>query len=179
MGTLVGVDIVVIYEKWSRQWQRDADWLRFRAEGNMTREVISQFLYFFTEPALGPLSLVSAHTAYSDDPLLCETAVLARLISVRGQQVSILITVGEAQPDRQEFPIKGTKASRRITNFHEDVVSDGDDFITLRMPPKDPRATSLTAQLDNLSLYLAARPKRPAKMDEAFRVQPLIKTILK
>ena len=119
---------------------------------------------------MGPLSLVSAHTAYSDDPLLCETAVLARLISVRGQQVSILITVGEAQPDRQEFPIKGTKASLRITNFHEDVVSDGDDLITLRMPPKDPRATSLTAQLDNLSVYLAARPKRPAKMDEAFRV---------
>jgi len=111
--------------------------------------------------------------------LLCETAVLARLISVRGQQVSILVTVGEAQADRQEFPIKGTKASRRITNFYEDVVSDGDDFITLRMPPKDPRATSLTAQLDNLSVYLAARPKRPAKMDEAFRVQPLIKTILK
>ena len=133
----------------------------------------------FTEPALGPLSLVSAHTTYSDDPLLCETAILARLISVRGQQVSILVTVGKAQADRQEFPIKGTKASRRITNFHEDVVSDGDDFITLRMPPKDPRATSLKAKLDNLSLYLAARPNRLAKMDEAFRVPSLVKTILK
>jgi hypothetical protein len=100
IGTLVGVDIVVTYPEWPRQWLRDADWPRFWAEGDMTRELIFHFM-FFTERVLGMLSLVSAQATYPDDPSLCETAVLARLISAKGQQVSILATLGGAQPDRQ------------------------------------------------------------------------------
>ena len=86
MGALLGVDVIVTYPAWPRQWQKGADWLRFRPEGGMTREVISHFL-FFTERVLGPLSLISAHTTYPDDPSLCETAVLARLESKTGQAV--------------------------------------------------------------------------------------------
>ena len=54
--------------------------------------------------------------------------------------------------------MKGTKTSRRITNFHQDSISEGGDFFALRKSPKDPRAISLKAQLDNLSLHLAAKP---------------------
>jgi len=86
----------------------------------MTREVISHFL-FFAKRVLGSLSLVSAHTTYPDDSLLCE----ARLIYAKGQPVSILATVGGTQPDRQEFTVKGTKASRRVTDFHKDMASPG------------------------------------------------------
>ena len=177
MGDLLGVDIIVTYPAWPRQWQKGADWLRFRAEGGMTREVISHFL-FFTERVLGPLSLISAHTTYPDDPPLCETAVLARLESKTGQAVSILATIGGVQPDRQEFIVKGTKSSRRVTDFHKDAISDGGDFIAVREPPKDPRAISLKAQLDDLSLHLAAKPNRLATMQEAFRIQRLVESIL-
>ena len=177
LGNLMGADIVVTYANWPREWQKAADWLRFRAEGGMTREVISHFL-FFTERVLGPLSLASAHTTYPDDPSLCETAVLARLTSGTGQQVSILATIGGAQPDRQEFTVKGTKTSRRVTDFHKDAISDGGDFIALREPPQDPRAISLKAQLDDLSLHLAAKPNRLATMEEAFRIQTLVESIL-
>ena len=177
MGALLGVDVIVTYPAWPRQWQKGADWLRFRAEGGMTREVISHFL-FFTERVLGPLSLISAHTTYPDDPSLCETAVLARLESETGQPVSILATVGGAQPDRQEFTVKGTKSSRRITEFHKDAITDGGNFVALREPPKDPRAISLKAQLDDLLLHLAAKPNRLATMEEAFRIQTLVESIL-
>jgi predicted dehydrogenase len=177
MGDLLGVDIIVTYPAWPRQWQKGADWLRFRAEGGMTREVISHFL-FFTERVLGPLSLISAHTTYPDDPPLCETAVLARLESKTGQAVSILATIGGVQPDRQEFIVKGTKSSRRVTDFHKDAISDGGAFIALREPPKDPRAISLKAQLDDLSLHLVAKPNRLATMEEAFRIQTLVESIL-
>ena len=177
MGALLGVDIVVTYSDWPRLWQRDADWLRFRAEGGMTREVISHFL-FFSERVLGPLSLLSAHTTYPVDPSLCETGVLARLVSEKKQEVSILATVGGAQPDRQEVTVKGTKTSRRVTDFHRDSISEGRDFTPLREPPEDPRATSLKAQLDDLSLHLASKPNRLATMEEAFRVQTLVEGIL-
>ena len=33
LGEIIGVDIVVTYPKWPREWQEDADWLRFREEG--------------------------------------------------------------------------------------------------------------------------------------------------
>mgnify|MGYP001215016240 FL=1 len=177
MGDLHGVDIIVTYPAWPRQWQKGADWLRFRAEGGMTREVISHFL-FFTERIMGPLSLITAHTTYPDNPSLCETAVVARLESEPGQAVSILATIGGAQPDRQEFTVKGTKSSRRVTDFHKDATSDGGNFIALREQPKDPRAISLKAQLDDLSLHLAAKPNRLATMEEAFRIQTLVETIL-
>ena len=59
MGSLLGVDIVVTYPSWPRLWQKEADWLRFRKEGGMTREVISHFL-FFSERVLGPLKVVWA-----------------------------------------------------------------------------------------------------------------------
>ena len=177
MGDLLGVDIVVTYPDWPRLWQRDADWLRFRAEGGMTREVISHFL-FFSERVLGPLSLLSAHTTYPEDSSLCETAVLARLVSEKKQEVSILATVGGAQPDRQEFTVKGTKTSCRVSNFHMVSISDGGDFTSLREPPKDPRAAGLKAQLDDLSLHLASKPNRLATMNEAFRVQTLVEGIL-
>ena len=177
MGALLGVDIIVTYPAWPRQWQKDADWLQFRAEGGMTREVISHFL-FFTERVLGPLSLISAHTTYPDDPSLCETAILARLESETGQAVYILATIGGVQPDRQEFIVKGTRTSRRVTDFHKDAISDGGDFIALRKQPKDPRAISLKAQLDDLSLHLAAKPNRLATMEEAFRIQTLVESIL-
>ena len=177
MGALLGVDIVVTYPDWPRLWQKDAEWLRFRAEGGMTREVISHFL-FFSERVLGPLSLLSAHTTYPDDSSLCETGVLARLVSEKKQEVSILATVGGTQPDRQEVTVKGTKTSRRVTNFHRDSISDGGDFTSLREPPEDPRGTSLKAQLDDLSLHLASKPNRLATMEEAFRVQTLVEGIL-
>lgn len=177
MGDLLGVDIVVTYPDWPRLWQRDADWLRFRAEGGMTREVISHFL-FFSERVLGPLSLLSAHTTYPEDLSLCETAVLARLVSEKKQEVSILATVGGVQPDRQELTVKGTKTSRRVNNFHMDAISDGGNFTSLREPPKDPRAIGLKAQLDDLLLHLASKPNRLATMNEAFRVQTLVEGIL-
>ena len=92
--------------------------------------------------------------------------------------MSILATVGGAQPDRQEVTVKGTKTSRRVTDFHRDSISEGRDFTSLREPPEDPRATSLKAQLDDLSLHLTSKPNRLATMDEAFRVQILVEGIL-
>ncbi|SMX50317.1 Gfo/Idh/MocA family protein [Maliponia aquimaris] len=177
LGDLVGVDIVVTYAAWPRAWQVGADWLRFRAEGGMTREVLSHFL-FFSERILGPLSVRFAHPTYPPDPALCETHLLARLENAAGLPVSILASVGGAQPDRQELTIKGRATSRRITDFSVDAVSDGGPFTELAERPADPRATGLRAQLDALLLCLAGRPHPLATPQEALRVQRLVETML-
>lgn len=177
LGDLQGVDIIVTYAHWPRAWQVGADWLRFRDEGGMTREVISHFL-FFSERILGPLDLVWAHPSYPVQGDLCETHVAARLVNQAGLPVSVLGSVGGAQPDRQEVTVKGTRTSRRISDFYRDAVSTGDAFTPVRADPADPRAASLKAQLDDLVLLMAGQPNRLATVQEAFRVQCLVEAIL-
>ncbi len=177
LGDIVGIDIVVTYSNWPRNWQREADWLRFRQEGGMTREVISHFL-FFSERLLGPLSLVFSHPSFPTDSKLCETHMLARLESSDGQPVTILASVGGAQPDRQELTIKGSRRSRRVADFFRDLMSDGGKFLPVGDEPADPRATSLRAQLDDLLLLLNRQPNRLASPEEALRVQILVEGML-
>lgn len=177
LGALAGVDIIVTYAHWPRAWQASADWLRFRDEGGMTREVISHFL-FFSERILGPLELVWGRAEYPEGAALCETHVAARLVNGEGVPVTLMGSIGGAQPDRQEVTIKGSKASRRISEFYRDAVSTGGEFEPVRADPEDPRATSLGAQLDDLALLIAGKPNRLATVPEALRVQILIERIL-
>jgi len=178
LGDVLGADIVVTYGAWPREWQKAADWLRFRAEGGMTREVVSHFL-FFCERVLGPLCLVWARPGYPQDAALCETHMLARLETDDGRPVSVLESVGGAQPDRQELTIKGSARSRRVTDFYKDSESQGDDFTPIGVTPQDPRAASLKAQLDDLLLCLDGKPNRLATPAEALRVQRLVEAMLK
>ena len=177
MGELLGVDIILSYSSWPREWQKEALWLNYRAEGGMTREVISHFL-FFTERVLGPLKIVWSKTSYPKDNSSCETGVLAKLESLEGCPVNILATIGGIQPDRQELTIKGSKKSRRISEFYKDYETLDGEFISLREEPLDPRALSLKSQLDDLSLKLKGLPNRLATLEEALRIQILIEGIL-
>lgn len=178
LGEIEGADIVVTYSAWPRQWQKAADWLRFRVEGGMTREVISHFL-FFSERILGPLSVVWARPTYPKGGDLCETHLLARLETSDGRAVSIMASVGGAQPDRQELTIKGSKCSRRISDFYKDAASDGGAFTAVGVKPGDPRGASLKAQLDDLVLCVNGQPNRLATLPEALRVQCLVEDMLK
>ena len=92
--------------------------------------------------------------------------------------VNIFASVGGMQPDRQELTIKGSKNSRKVSEFYKDSVSSGNNFIPLREEPKDPRAVSLKAQLDNLVLKINNKPNSLATIHEAFRVQKLVEEIL-
>jgi predicted dehydrogenase len=177
MGQLLGADIVVTYGAWPREWQKDADWLRFRAEGGYTREVISHFV-FFSERILGPLRLVWSRPDYPADPALCETHILARLEAADGAPVSILGAVGGAQPDRQEVTIKGALQSHRITDFYRHAISDGGPFAPTRPEPEDPRAESLGAQLDALAKCIRGEAHVLATPAEALSVQEKVEGML-
>ena len=177
LGDMIGVDIIVTYPKWPREWQKEADWLRFKEEGGMTREVISHFL-FFSERVLGLLELKWAKVVYPKDHLLCETDVLARLHTQDGKCVNILASVGGVQPDRQEMTVRGTKKSRRVSEFYRDYESDGTEFTPLRKEPLDPRAESLKGQLDELKKLYEKKSNKLATLDEALRVQLLVEGIL-
>lgn len=177
LGDILGADIIVTYSTWPRSWQKAADWLRYRAEGGMTREVISHFL-FFSERILGPLSVTWACASFPEDTDLCETHMLARLETEDRRPVTVMASVGGAQPDRQQLTIKGSSSSRRVSEFYIDAVSDGGPFSEVAERPTDPRATSLKAQLDDLQLCMKGKPNRLATPREALRVQVLVERML-
>lgn len=177
MGTPEGIDIVVTYPRWPRDWQVEADWLRFADEGGFTREVISHFL-FFSARVLGPLRLVWSRPTYPSDPSLCETNIAARLENAEGAPVSVFGSVGGAQPDRQELTIKGSSRSYRVAEFHLLSVSDGGPFTAASPPPADPRAVSLKAQLDELHKAIVGDAHKLATPREALHVQELIEAML-
>ena len=110
--------------------------------------------------------------------MLCETNVHAKLKNKDGLPVNIFASVGGIQPDRQEFTVKGSKASRKVAEFYKDSISTGDTFTPLREEPEDPRAVSLKAQLDNLVFKLNYKPNSLATIEEALRVQILVEEIL-
>jgi len=104
--------------------------------------------------------------------------MLARLEAADGRPVTVMASVGGAQPDRQELTIKGSKVSRRVTDFYRDAASDGGEFTPVDVDPADPRATSLKAQLDDLLLLVNGKPNRLATPEEALRVQKLVEGML-
>lgn len=176
MGELIGVDILVNYAAWPRAWQAEADWLRFRAEGGFTREVLSHFLFLSARLA-GPLRPVWARPSFPEQEL-AETHLLARLESANGAVVSILGTVGGALPDRQEVTVKGSRRSYRIVDFYQLEVSDGGPFALARVPDGDAREEALHAQLSELAICVAGQPHGLASVEEALAVQQWIEALL-
>ncbi|MEZ5650946.1 MAG: Gfo/Idh/MocA family oxidoreductase [Burkholderiaceae bacterium] len=178
-GELVGIDIVVTYPAWPRAWQVEADWLRFRAEGGYTREVISHFL-FLAGRFLGPLRLCHASPRYPADPALCELDMLARLETADGRPVTILGTTGGQQPDRQEVTVKGTRASHQFREFYQLWRSEGRPWIeALDWSVEDPRTSALQRQLTELDKWLRGQAHRLATVEEALAVQALIEAMLR
>ncbi|MEM7427115.1 MAG: Gfo/Idh/MocA family oxidoreductase [Pseudomonadota bacterium] len=177
MGPPQGIDIVVTYPTWPRAWQKEADWLRFAAEGGFTREVISHFLFFATR-LLGPLRLIWTQPGYPADPELCESHMAARLENGDGVPVSVFASVGGRQPDRQEVTVKSAARSYRVSEFYLLSVSDGGTFEEVSPPPADPRAVSLKAQLDELDKAVRGKSHKLATPSEALHVQELIEGML-
>lgn len=178
-GEILGIDIVVNYPAWPRAWQVEADWLRFRAEGGYTREVISHFL-FLALRFLGPLRLVQASPRYPADPLLCELDLLARLETTDGRPVTVMATTGGKRPDRQEVTVRGARLSYQFREFHQLWRSDGGPWVEAIdwAGTDDPRRSALRRQLDEAQRWLAGEPHKLATASEAFEVQRLIESML-
>ncbi len=177
-GELLGIDIVVNYPAWPRAWQKDADWLRLRAEGGYTREVISHFL-FLAGRFLGPMTLQHASPRYPQDTTLCELDMLARLSTADGKPVTVMATTGGQQPDRQEVTVRASRMNHQFREFFQLWRSDGGPWVeALDWSTEDPRTSALQRQLSQVDVWLRGQPHLLATAEEALAVQELVEAML-
>ena len=176
LGDITGADIIVHFARWPREWQADADWLRFRDQGGYSREVLSHFLYV-TQRLLGPATLLSAKPVYPADPDLCETHISATL-DCNGVPVSVLGSSGGAGPDRVEMTIWGSRRSHRLHDWFLLQSSDGGEWQQEFEEVEDPRAEAFDFQLDNVAAWFEGRANILPSARDALMVQELVEAML-
>ncbi len=176
LGEIIGVDIIVHFTRWPRDWQADADWLRFRDQGGYTREVLSHFI-FVTQRLLGPATLITSCPVYQDDPELCETHISA-VLDCAGVPVSVLGSSGGAGPDQVEMTVWGSERSHRLHDWFFLQSSDGGEWLQEFPEVEDPRVEGFGLQLDNVAAWMDGQPNVLASAADALGVQELVEAML-
>ncbi len=176
LGKIMGADIIVHFTRWPRDWQADADWLRFRDQGGYTREVLSHFLYL-TRRLLGPAALISSSPVYQDDVALCETHISATL-DCDGVPVSVLGSSGGAGPDRVEMTIWGSYRSHRLHDWFDLQSSDGGGWQQEFAEIEDTRGEAFGFQLDNVAAWVEGGDHILPSARDALAVQELVEAML-
>ncbi|MDP6691313.1 MAG: Gfo/Idh/MocA family oxidoreductase [Alphaproteobacteria bacterium] len=176
LGDIIGADIIVHFTRWPRDWQADADWLRFRDQGGYTREVLSHFV-FVTQRLLGPATLITSCPVFQDDPDLCETHISA-VLDCGGVPVSVLGSSGGAGPDRVEMTLWGSERSHRLHEWVYLQSSDGGEWVQEFPEVEDPRVEGFRLQLDNVAAWMDGQSTVLASAADALGVQELIESML-
>jgi 1,5-anhydro-D-fructose reductase (1,5-anhydro-D-mannitol-forming) len=140
-GTVLGVDIHLLFPQWPRAFQREAGWVAGREQGGFLREVASHYL-FLTDRVLGPLT--PAHTRIDYGPT-AETRASGLLTAAGGVPVRVSGQLA-AGPESYEWTLYGSRASYRITEWGRLWKGDGAGWqeVTLDAPRGDEQ-TRLTA----------------------------------
>ncbi len=177
LGSIVGGDIVVHFSKWPRDWQAGADWLRLRAQGGFSREVLSHFVYLAGR-LLGPARLIAARPRYPADPALSETHQQA-MLECGGVPVSVFGSTGGTGPDRVEFTLWGTKRSHRLHDWFWLQSSEGGDWVKELADIGDPRAANFRRLLDDVAAFADGHAHVLPSAAEALAVQEVIEAMLR
>jgi predicted dehydrogenase len=175
LGRIAYVSINLHLPAWPRDFQKDAEWLRYRQEGGFTREVLSHWVYLSLR-LFGPCEAVFAHTSYPEDESLAEDRVSAEL-DFNGTPVLVNAGVGGRGPVGVEYTVWGSKRSLRLSSGGGMLVHEADSWRPF-LATKGPASSDRVRVLDNLADLLDHRPNTVATLAQAFDVQTVIEEIL-
>lgn len=179
IGEITGVETSLFFARWPRDWQASAQWLRWRAEGGFTREVLSHFVYLAIR-LFGDCRLVAGSVDYPPDPRSCERASLGRF-DCAGTPMLASASAGGTGPDEVKFTVRGTRGALRLENWYDMSLSDGARWVPVTLPIApfpDMRTAAYQAQLDSLGRFARALPSPLPDASVALRVQRVIEALL-
>jgi predicted dehydrogenase len=175
-GKITGLDAIVHFSNWPRDWQADANWLRLRDQGGYTREVLSHFIYVI-ERLMGPAELKSSTPVYQTDPTLCETHITT-VLDCAGVPVTMTGSSGGVGPDRVELTLWGDGQSYRLHDWFNLQISDGGDWVSQFTDVPDLRVDSFGRQLDGVAAWMRGDTHNLPAASDALSVQKLIEAML-
>ncbi len=175
LGRVSYVSMNLHLPDWPRDFQKDADWLRYRREGGFTREVVSHWIYLSLR-LFGPGEVVFARTTYPDNGELAEERVVAEL-DFSGIPVLLNAGVGGSGPVGMEYTVWGSKRSLRLSSGSNMLVHEAAEWRSF-LTTKESGATDRVRALDNLANLLDGKPNTAATLAQAFEVQTIIEGIL-
>lgn len=179
IGTPARIDIELAFATWPRSWQMDAaSWLDGPAQGGLTREVGSHFL-FLSHRLFGPLRLLSANCAFSS-PGKSERTVEAEL-SAGALPISLRAGVGQTtKDDHNTWTVTGSKGRMRLRDwsFAEREIDGEWQAPADAIPNETARPLVLARQLDKVHAMTRGETHNLATLSEALEVQRTVEMIL-
>ncbi len=175
VGKVAYVSMNLHLPEWPREFQKEAEWLRYRQEGGFSREVLSHWIYLSLR-LFGPGEVVFARTTYPDNGELAEERVVAEL-DFSGIPVLLNAGVGGSGPVGMEYTVWGSKRSLRLSSGGNMLVHEAAEWRSF-LTTKESGATDRVRALDNLANLLDGKPNTAATLAQAFEVQTIIEGIL-
>jgi predicted dehydrogenase len=166
VGTVLGVDVRLLFPEWPRAIQREAGWVAGREQGGFLREVASHYL-FLTDRLLGPLTPLHTRITYGS---AAEVAASGLLAAAGGVPVRVSGQVA-AGPESYGWTLYGSRASYRITEWGRLWKGDGSGWVEVSL--NGPRGDERT-RLTEFARALRGRPSTLADFAAGLRVQRII-----
>ncbi len=166
LGNLEAVTLNLRFAHWPRGWQTDAlGWLAGVAQGGLTREVASHFLFLAGRMfGRGVLEQAVIERGAAGTEIVVRAAVRYQAVTLRIDAA----VAGEAE-DHNHFEVKGMLGSAALTDWYR---LEAQQQLSERTPP-------LPSQLDALASMLSgAHNHGLATFEEAADVVELVENIL-
>jgi predicted dehydrogenase len=176
------ITIEVAFADWPRSWQRDAaSWLDHPAQGGLTREVVSHFL-FLSRRIGGALTGLEGRAIFPEAGR-AERSIRATL---RAGELPVALTgdVGStAKDDHNIFTLEGSAGAVRLRDWGIAERQDGDgtwheERTAPAMTRDEERMAALNGQLQGLVRLARGEPHHLATLAEALNVQETVEGLL-
>lgn len=174
-GDIVGADMRLHFERWPRDWQAGATWLRDRDQGGWIREVVSH--YAFLALRLFGMPSSEQHLVHWPNDGSSEIGLVgsARFGDV---PVTMVGTSDSAGADEIQFTVRGTERSFRMTNWYElDAAEEGGEWMPVLADDQITGPTAYAAQLSQLSRLCQGNTHSLATFAEALAVQTFVEQL--
>lgn len=175
-GSVKSADISLQFSMWPRDWQQNADWLKYRDDGGFTREVTTHFLYLL-DSLFGPGSVLNKTVYYPDNPVLCETQLDAELL-FGDVKVSLTSKAASDLDDLISFTVNGEQKDFVLRNFYFGYMRRENEEKSLFTEQEDVAEKAREAQLTKLCDQFFTGKKHLPSFADAYRTQCLIETLL-
>lgn len=173
IGRLRRIELNTYFEQWPRSWQQ-TEWINTREQGGFVREIFTHYVQLI-QRLFGRITNVDTSIQYPEDPLACETDIIAR--ASLSNQTPVLFN-GFSNIGIEEkiaLSIFGTEGAMSLVNWRELWISSkGEKFKKLDLTEND----HLVELIDDVFKAINGKDSSSTTFEEGYYAQIIIEKLL-